>query len=87
MKKLNVCAQVETVRANCAARRSVAAPRLLLAAACAALALLLPALSAHADAPDFREGMSHTEVRRHGDEAMARGDVLAGVRHGGVTWS
>lgn len=87
MKKLNVCAQVETVRANCAARRPAAAPRLLLAAACAALALLLPALSARGDAPDFREGMSHTEVRRHGDEAMARGDVLAGVRHGGATWS
>ena len=86
MKKLNVCAQVETVRANCAARRRAAAPRPL-ALACAALALLIPALSAHADAPDFREGMSHTEVRRHGDEAMARGDVLAGVRHGGVTWS
>ena len=55
--------------------------------ALAALALLLPAPAARADAPDFREGMSHTEVRRHGDEAMARGDVLAGVRHGGVTWS
>lgn len=55
--------------------------------ACAALALLLPAASARAEAPDFREGMSHTEVRRHGGEAMARGDVLAGVRHGGATWS
>ena len=54
MQKLNVCAQVETVRANCAGRLRAAAPRLLLAAACAALALLLPALSAHADAPDFR---------------------------------
>lgn len=73
MQKLNVCAQVETVRANCAGRLRAAAPRLLLAAACAA--------------PDFREGMSHTEVRRHGDEAMAMGDVLAGVRHGVVTWS
>ena len=71
MQKLNVCAQVETVRANCAAHRPAAAPR-----------LLLPAPAARADAPDFREGMSHTEVRRHGDEAMARGDVLAGVRHG-----
>lgn len=44
----NIC-----VRANCAVRRRAAAPRLL-AFACAALALLLPAASARADAPDFR---------------------------------
>ncbi len=47
MQKLNVCvqtacAQGEAVRANCAARRRAAA------------LALLPALSAHADAPDFR---------------------------------
>ena len=57
MQKLNVCvqavcAQVEAVCAKAACRRA-AAPRLL-APACAALALLLPALSAQADAPDFR---------------------------------
>ena len=51
-----LCARFKNIcgRANCAARRPAAAPRLLLAAACAALALLLPVPSARADAPDFR---------------------------------
>lgn len=54
MKEL--CARFKSirVRANCAARRPAAAPRCLLAAALAALALLLPTSSARADAPDFR---------------------------------
>ena len=50
-----LCARFKNirVRANCAVRRRADAPRPL-ALACAALALLIPALSAHADAPDFR---------------------------------
>ncbi len=102
MQKLNVCvqtvyAQVEAVCAKSAVRRCAAAPRLL-APACAALALLLPALSARADAPDFRcrspqlessdrrKRMSHTEFRRHGGKTMARGDAPSGAMRGGVAW-
>ena len=51
--------------------------------ALAALALLLPALSAHADAPDFREGMSHTEVRRHGVSSRI---ANRGALHGFNYW-
>ncbi len=52
MQKLNVCVQAVCAQAE-AVRRCALAPRLL-APTFAALALLLPALSARADAPDFR---------------------------------